>query len=128
MIFKHTWLSTADNTNVVWLQAFQLYKGFKRKCTTIGFFIKGSAKVVRPPRIEYKGFKFKFNKKGDICRGFIIRTVYPLKRPDGSSTQFKSNNIILLKKRQEPKSKYLHGPTSILLKRKKFILLFNKLI
>lgn len=128
MIFKHTWLSIADNTNVSWLQAFQLYKGFKRKFTKIGFFIKGSAKVVLPPRIEYKGFKFKFNRKGDICRGFIIRVVYPIVRPDGSSTRFKANDIIMLKKRQEPKSKYLHGPTSIFLRRKKFFLLFNHTI
>ena len=125
MIFKESWLSIADNTNVRWLQTFQLYKGFKRKSTTVGFFVKGAAKIVEPPRIEYKGFKFKFNKKGDICRGLLIRTKYPLKKFDGSVIYFKENNIILLKKKQEPKSKYLHGPVSLKLKRKKFINLFK---
>lgn len=128
MIFKNTWLSIADNTNVVWLEAFQLYKGFKRKFTIIGFFIKGSAKIVRPPRIEYKGFKFKFNRKGDICRGFIIRTIVTKTRPDGNTLRFSANDIILLKKRNEPKSKYLHGPSSIMLKRKKYALLFPHLV
>ena len=61
MIFKQTWLSVSDNTNVRWLQVFHLYKGFHRKSTKVGFFIKGSARVIEPPRIEYKGFKFKFN-------------------------------------------------------------------
>lgn len=125
MIFKETWASTADNTNVRWIQIFHLYKGFKRKSSSIGFFTKGAAKIVEPPRIEYKGFKFKFNKKGDICRGLLIRTKYKVPRLDGSLINFKSNNVILLKKKQEPKSKYLHGPVSIFLKRKKFLSLFK---
>ena len=125
MIFKKTWLSVSDNTNVRWLQIFHLYKGFYRKSSKLGFFVKGSARVVEPPRIEYKGFKFKFNKKGDICRGLLIRTKYNIVKNDGSSIYFKSNNTILLKKKQEIKSKYLYGPVSTALKRKKFLSLFT---
>lgn len=128
MIFKKTWLSVADNTNVEWLQTFHLYKGFYRKSTTVGFFIKGSARVVEPPRIEYKGFKVKFNKKGDICRGLFIRSTYRISRTDGSVTFFNNNSIILLKKKQELKSKYLYGPIPYNLKRKKFLILFKKII
>lgn len=125
MIFKQTWLSIADNTNVRWLQVFHLYKGFHRKSTKIGFFIKGSARVVEPPRQEYKGFKFKFNKKGDICRGLIVRNKYNIRKKDGSSVYFNGNNTILLKKKQDLKSKYLYGPVSTLIKRKKFLTLFS---
>lgn len=125
MIFKKTWLEVADNTNVRWLQVFHLYKGFNRKSTKIGFFIKGSARVVEPPRLEYKGFKFKFNKKGDICRGLLIRTKYIVVKNDGSSIYFKNNSTILLKKKQDIKSKYLFGPVSYSIKRKKFITLFS---
>lgn len=125
MIFKQTWLGIADNTNVRWLQVFHLYKGFYRKVTKIGYFIKGSARVVEPPRIEYKGFKFKFNKKGDICRGLLIRNKYIIYKNDGTSVYFKKNNIILLKKKQDLKSKYLYGPICYKLKRKKFVTLFS---
>lgn len=128
MIFKQTWLSISDNTNVRWLQVFHLYKGFHRKSTKIGFFIKGSARVVEPPRVEYKGFKFKFNKKGDICRGLIVRNKYRVKKNDGSAIYFKKNNTILLKKKQDLKSKYLYGPVSLALKRKKFLTLFSSVI
>lgn len=128
MIFKETWLSISDNTNVRWLQAFQLYKGFKRKSSKIGFFLKGSAKIVEPPRIEYKGFKFKFNKKGDICRGLIIRNKYRILRKDGTPLFFKQNSIILLKKKLELKSKYLYGPIPSQIKRKKFLNLFKFVI
>ena len=125
MIFKQSWLSVSDNTNVRWLQIFHLYKGFYRKSTKVGFFVKGTARVVEPPRIEYKGFKFKYNKKGDICRGLIIRNKYNIKRLDGSSLYFLNNSIILLKKKQDIKSKYLYGPVPFFIKRKKFLSLFS---
>lgn len=120
MIFKQTWLNINDNTSVRWLRVFHLYKGFHRKVTTVGLFVKGSARIVEPPRVEYKGFKFKFNKKGDICRAIIVRTARNLQRPDGSVSQFFTNNAILIKKKQNIKSKYLFGPSTIHLKRKKF--------
>ena len=125
MIFKQTWLEVADNTNVSWLQVFHLYKGFHRKSTKIGFFIKATARVVEPPRVEYKGFKFKFNKKGDICRGLLIRSKYVSIKNDGSSIYFKNNSTILLKKKQDIKSKYLFGPVCYLIRRKKFLSAFS---
>jgi ribosomal protein L14 len=107
------------------LQVFHLYKGFHRKSTKIGFFIKATARVVEPPRIEYKGFKFKFNKKGDICRGLLIRSKYISLKNDGSSIYFKNNSTILLKKKQDIKSKYLFGPVCYLIRRKKFLSAFS---
>lgn len=111
-----------------WLQVFHLYKGFHRKSTKVGFFIKGSARVVEPPRIEYKGFKFKFNRKGDICRGLIIRNKYNVRKNDGTSIYFNANDIILLKKKQDIKSKYLYGPIPYKIKRKKFLSLFSSVL
>lgn len=128
MIFKQTWLNVSDNTNVRWIQVFHLYKGFFRKSTKVGFFIKGTARVVEPPRIEYKGFKVKYNKKGDICRGLLIRNKFNTKKLDGSSVYFLSNDTILLKKKQEVKSKYLYGPISNNVKRKKFLTLFSNIL
>ena len=96
--------------------------------TPVGFFVKGSAKVVTPPRVEYKGFKFKYNVKGDICRGIIIRAVYPSYRLDGGSTRFYANNSVLIKKKQNIKSKYLLGPVAKLLKRQKFKTAFKQLV
>jgi ribosomal protein L14 len=128
MIIKKTWLNVSDNTNVEWLQTFHLYKGFHRKKTKSGFFIKGSAKVVQPPRIEYKGYKFKFNKRGNICRGLIIRQKFPISRLDGTVLYFPSNAIVLIKKKQNTKSKHSIGPSSLALKRKKFKTLFKTLL
>lgn len=128
MIYRQTWLTIADNTNVNWLQTFHLYRGFLRRVSYIGFFVKGSARSVEPPRMEYKGFKFKFNKKGDICRALIIRAKKPLRKRDGSVIYFSENAGILLKKKQDLKSKYLFGPVTSLMKRKKFKTLFKTVI
>jgi len=128
MIQKETWTSVTDNTNVKWLKVFHLYKGYKRRFTYPGFFVKGSARSVKPPRIEYKGFKFDFNKKGDICRGLLVRTSYNNKKKDGSSVKFFENSIILLNKMNMPKSKYILGPAPRILNRKKYLLLFKSII
>lgn len=125
MIQKNTWLNVSDNTNVNWLQVFHLYKGFNRSVTEEGYFVKGSARSVEPPRIEYKGFKFKYNIKGDICRGLILRSNFPNLKMDGSVLYFHQNSCILIKKKQNPKSKYLFGAISSKVRRKKFKTLFR---
>jgi ribosomal protein L14 len=78
--------------------------------------------------VEYKGFKFKFNLKGDICRGLLIRTVYQSVVADGTVKKFKYNNIVLIKKKQQFKSKYLYGPVPLEIKRKKILSLFPLVI
>lgn len=128
MIQKSSWLNVSDNTTVNWLQVFHLYKGFKRRSTEEGYFVKGSARSVKPPRIEYKGFKFKYNVKGDICRGLILRTRFPNTKPDGSVFRFSQNSCILIKKKQNAKSKYLFGAISSKVRRKKFKTLFKLVI
>ena len=86
--------------------------------------------MVEPPRVEYKGFKFKFNKKGNICRGLAgTNSIILMRRLDGAEQlRFYENSIILIKKKQNPKSKYIFGPSVFNLKRKKFKTLFKSVI
>jgi ribosomal protein L14 len=55
----------------------------------------------------------------------IIRNRYAIQKTDGGVLNFKANNIILLKKKQDVKSKYLFGPVCLKMKRKKFLTLFS---
>lgn len=128
MVTKQTWIHSSDNTNVRWLRTFHLYKGFDRRSSELGQFVKGSARIVEPPRIEYKGFKFKFNKKGDICRMILVRVAKPFRRIDGSAFKLNSNSGILIKKKQNIKSKYIQGITTYNLKRKKFKSVFKAVL
>ena len=125
MLYKESWVYITDNTNIRWVKVFHLYKGFYRKTSSIGFFIKGSARIVEPPRLEYKGFKYKYNLKGDIVRLLIVRVNKNIILNDGSIFQFYDNSVLSIKKKQDLKSKFINGPILKNFKRLKFLTLFK---
>ena len=128
MLFKQTLVITSDKTSVKLLKIFHLYKGFFRKKTKESFFIKGSVKKVKPPVIEYKGFKRKTIKKGDVKRGVIIKTTSKKTLNDQKKIVFNINSILIIKKKFLFISKYFFGFNSFIIKRKKILLLFNNYI
>lgn len=129
MLFKESWVYVADNTNIRWIKLFHLYKGFHRKVTRTGFFVKGSARVVEPPRIEYKGFKYKYSIKGDIARLLLVRVTKVNSSKSLFTIKFPSNEGIVVKKQQSPLSKFLLGPVSrIATKRRKMMTLFKQTV
>jgi ribosomal protein L14 len=108
------------------MKVIHLYKGFKRSSSETGLYIKASAKKVKPPKIEYKGFKRKYIKKGDLARALIIKAIYKLQFKNTSKVQFLSNSTIVIKKKNVTRSKYFFGLVSKNIKKKKILLLFNK--
>lgn len=110
------------------MRIFQLYKGFYRRFSKEGFFIKGSARVVEPPRIEYKGFKYKYKIKGDICRSWLSRTLINSYKKDKRYLKFSDNSGISINKRANIMSKYINGPISKGINKKKLISLFKNSI
>jgi ribosomal protein L14 len=48
MIQKGSYLIPADQCGVFWVKVFHLYKGFSRKITFTGGFVKVSVKITRP--------------------------------------------------------------------------------
>ena len=125
MLYKESWVHVSDSTNIRWVKVFHLYKGFFRKVTSQSYFVKGSSRVVESPRIEYKGFKYKFNIKGDISRLLIVRHNKANIYLDGSYMSISQNSGITIKKKSNPRSKFLHSPISRNLKRKKFMSLYT---
>lgn len=128
MVQKQSWIFLTDNTNVRWLRVFHLYKGFFRKVTTVGLFVKGSARIVEPPRIEYKGFKYRYKIRGDICRLWLVRSNLQMPRPDKRWSQFKGNAGLNINKKINIMSKYINGPAARALNRKKLLTLFKVVI
>ncbi len=128
MLQKQSWLFLTDNTNVCWVKIFQLYKGSFRNFSHEGLFVKGSARVVEPPRLEYKGFKYRYKVKGDICRIWIVRTKRLRLSLDYKGIKFNDNSGININKKVNIMSKYINGPVSRALFRKKLITLFKKVI
>ena len=85
----------------------------------VGSFVKVSIRVTQPKN---------FLKKKRKLKSFIIRTKNIRLLPDKSWYQFYENNSILLKKRLKSRGRVVLGPTSYLIKRKKFLKSFIKII
>jgi ribosomal protein L14 len=128
MLLKESWGYVADNTNIRWVKIFHLYKGFNRRFTIPGLFVKGSARVVEPPRLEYKGFKYKYSVKGDIARLWVIRSKHQLLYKDGSNIRFNQNALIVIVKKKNIKSKFVNGPLSLRIGIKKLRTTFKSII
>lgn len=125
MLLKESWLYVSDNTNVCWVKIFHLYKGFFRKNTKPKFFVKATSRVVEPPRLEYKGFKYKYSVKGDIVKLWFVRSIYYTLDLDKSYLNFKNNSGIIIFKKQNIKSKFVNGPIPRSLKIKKLQSIFK---
>lgn len=94
---------------------FHLYRGFNRKSSRVGDFIKCSVQKTIPNN---------WIKKKTKLKGLIIRSKFIIINRDGTSFNFKENNVILLKKRLSTKGKEVVGPAVRIIKRKKFVSAF----
>ena len=115
MIQKGTYLIPMDKCGVWWVNTFHLYNGFHKKISKTGDFIKVSVRNTRPNNWVTK--KTKLN-------AIIMLTKKEIKYIDGSYLRFKTNSVILLKKRLTSKGKEIVGPGLKSVKRKKFLMSF----
>jgi len=60
-------------------------------------------------------------KKGDVHQAVIVRTAYPVRRPDGSAIRFDRNAAVLINKQMEPIGTRIFGPVVRELRAKKFM-------
>ncbi len=102
----------ADKCGVEFVRVFHLYRGFFRKKSKNGDFVKVSVRKTLPNN---------WIKKKTKLKGIIVRTRFRSLKKDGTSFNFNENNIVLLKKRLTTKGKELLGPVVRSIKRKKFV-------
>lgn len=127
MIQKLTILLTTDKSGLNLIKTFHLYSGFHRHWTSIGRFIKGSAKIAVNKKFKNMDIfrKIKKVRKGQIIRALITRQSYKMVRPDISNLKVKDNTCIALRKRKLLRSKYIFGPIFLNFKRKRFFYLYK---
>jgi large subunit ribosomal protein L14 len=119
MIQKSTILVPADKCGVFTVNTFHLYRGFSRRFSIFGDYIKVSIKKTKPENQLSKKSKRK---------ALIIRTKKNISLSDGSFVRFDYNSVILLKKRLTPEGKEIFGPIVRNFKKKKFLSSFSGLI
>ena len=60
-------------------------------------------------------------KKGEVAKGVIVRTAYPIKRPDGSYLKFDRNALVIIDAQGNPKGTRIFGPVARELREKNFL-------
>lgn len=111
-------LNTANKSNVLRVKLFHIYRSGCNSKSKISFFSKTSVRELKPLK------KIEFKKKKKIFSLFV-RTKQWILRSDGSQRKFSDNSIIILKKNSTIWNKYIVGPTTLELKRKKYISFFK---
>lgn len=129
MIQKQTLVNLSDNSGISLIKTFHLYNGFHRRRSEIGFYSKGSAKLLRKKKNLYlkKNIK-KLFKKGSIVKFYLVRQSYNILKKDSSSVRFRDNSAIVMKKKNILQSQYITGPVTSNLGKKKIMTSFKKII
>ena len=60
-------------------------------------------------------------KKGSVVKAVVVRTSYPVRRPDGSVLRFDSNSIVIIDKDNNPRGTRIFGPVARELREKQFM-------
>ena len=112
MIIVESNLDVADNSGAKRVQCIKVLGGSKRKTASVGDVIVVSVKDAIP-RGKVK--------KGDVHQAVVVRTAYPVRRPDGSVIRFDRNAAVLINKQQEPIGTRIFGPVVRELRNKGFM-------
>ena len=112
MIHPETTLDVADNSGAQSVQCIKVLGGSKRKFASVGDVIVVSIKKAIP-RGKVK--------KGDVHQAVIVRTSYPVRRPDGSAIRFDRNAAVLINDQNEPIGTRVFGPVARELRERRFM-------
>ena len=105
-------LDVADYSGARRVQCIKVLGGSRRKTASVGDIIVVSIKEAIP-RGKVK--------KGDVHQAVIVRTAFPVRRPDGSAIRFDRNAAVLITKQQEPIGTRIFGPVVRELRAKRFM-------
>lgn len=111
MIQMQTRLEVADNSGARTVQCIKVLGGSKRMTAHLGDVIVVAVKDALPNGKV---------KKGDVRKAVIVRTVYPVRREDGSYINFDNNSVVILNNSLEPVGTRIFGPVARELRNKNF--------
>ncbi len=103
MIQMQTTLDVADNSGARKVMCIKVLGGSHRRYAKIGDVIIASVKDAIPRgRV----------KKGEVVQCVVVRTAFPLRRPDGSVIRFDRNAAVIINKQREPVGTRIFGPVT----------------
>ena len=111
MVQQQTRLKVADNSGAKEIMCIKVLGGSFRRSGGIGDIIVASVKTA------ISGGKVK---KGDVVKAVIVRTHFPIRRPDGSTVVFDDNAAVIIDEQKQPVGTRIFGPIARELRDKDF--------
>jgi large subunit ribosomal protein L14 len=108
----NTVLDVADNTGARKASMISVTGRSGKRSAEIGDVITCNVKE-STPTAEVK--------KGEVVKGVIVRTAYPIKRKDGTVLRFDHNAVVIIDKDNNPRGTRVFGPVARELRHKKFM-------
>lgn len=112
MIRMRSILDVADNTGAKKVSCIGVLGRSGRSYAEIGDIISCNVKESTPEAVV---------KKGEVAKAVVVRTAFPIKRPDGSYLRFDSNAVVIIDPTMNPKGTRIFGPVARELRDKKFL-------
>ncbi len=109
MIQERTILKVADNSGAKVVRCFRVLGGSRKRYARLGDIIVASVQTAEPRKPI---------KKKDIVKALIVRTKFPIRRPDGSYVRFDENAVVILDAKGETRATRVFGPIPRELKEK----------
>jgi large subunit ribosomal protein L14 len=112
MIQQETSLKVADNSGAKVIKTIKVLGGSRRRYANIGDVIVASVKKATPGGVVGKG---------DVVKAVIVRSVYGIRRDDGSYLKFDENAAVIIDDNQAPVGTRIFGPIARELRGNKFM-------
>jgi len=111
MIRPYSRLRVADNSGARVVMCINIPGSSNRRYARVGDTIVCSVKEAQPAAAV---------KRGQVVRCVIVRTVRPIRRPDGSQIRFDDNAAVVLRDESNPQGTRIFGPVARELRERNF--------
>ncbi len=112
MITMRTILDVADNTGAKKASCIGVIGKRGRRIAEIGDIITANVKEASPDGAV---------KEGEVVKAVIVRSVNPIRRPDGSYLRFDRNAAVIIDQQMNPRGTRIFGPVARELREKNFM-------
>ena len=112
MIRMRSILDVADNTGARRASMIGVIGRGNRRYANIGDIITCNIKESSPDAIV---------KQHEVVRGVVVRSVFPIKRADGSRLRFDRNAVVIIDLQLNPRGTRIFGPVARELRDKNFM-------
>lgn len=103
MIKSYSWCTVADNSGAKKIRVINILGKVGRDGASLGNVVVASVKSAIPSGQT---------KKKEVVKAVVVRTKFPVKRPDGTTIRFDDNAVVIINPDGQPKGTRIIGPVA----------------